>query len=263
MKKNRFAATQRRLLLSLFSALAIVLLSHAPLSATLIGGSSWSGAYIMGEDSSFLPSGSALFDLTGNTLEITLTNTTTQVISANWQVLTGLSWDGSLSLTPVSAVISSGSLEGPGATVDTNLSSEWGFKNLNAGSSPSGPIGSYGISAVGDVNNGADSFEPKDRFDTSGNLFGPPSGSLNGVDAGIIGLPASFNPNGGFQGPVVSNQMKFTFTVSNPNSLNISNIQPFFGSDGAFLVPEPATMLLLGTGLIGMAAIGRRKFFKK
>ena len=36
-----------------------------------------------------------------------------------------------------------------------------------------------------------------------------------------------------------------------------------FSHDGASTTPEPATMLLLGSGLIGLAGLGRKKFFKK
>jgi hypothetical protein len=250
---------------SLLLGLALVLTSHTPLRA---GTFTWGGAPILaGDDPSFFPSGTAVFEVNGSTLTLTLTNTTTQPVTAAWQALSGLTWDISngVTLTAVSAVVGGSSILLNPPFVATDLSGEWAFRDdISAGSSPSGPLGTYGIGAIGDINFGVDTFGSKDCFatDPSNNdkcdsVFGKVG--PGGIDAAIVG--PNFSPNGGFGGPVVQNEMVFTFNITNGTLTQdeITNVQALFGTDGAPAIPEPATLLLLGSGLLGMGLLGRKK----
>lgn len=234
----------------------------------------WSGSPIEGEDQTFLPTGSAKFEISGLQLKLTLTDTS-QRQWAQGQALTALLWDledQDVVLAPLTAMIAAGSKLVGANAVDgiTDLSSEWGFRSdIVAGPTQAGPLGSFGVSSVGEINFGdenpqgaGDSFGPTDRFDTSTNLFGP--NSLNGTSGGIVGLDPDLTL-GGFKkkGPLVQNQMVFTFDIIGGTLTDdeIVNVQPLFGSDGApLLVPEPSTLIIWTLlGALGISFAWQRK----
>jgi hypothetical protein len=87
--------------------------------------------------------------------------------------------------------------------------------------------------------------------------------------------PAEYDPDEGFLDTAPGMTKKFSIKVYGYTWVDLVAYDHYLGNnkvkyvktpfshDGASAIPEPATMFLLGTGLIGLGAFGRRKFFKK
>jgi len=192
----------------------------------------------------------------GTDLIVTLINTSMADVLKPSGVLTGVFFDiaGVSSLSRSSAVLapSSSVIDGttdPGGVVG----GEWGYRAGLSGA----PLGAtQGISAAG-----FGLFGPGDRFPGT-NLAPPPSGSLAGVEYGITSagdVEATGNVDGT---PLIKNSVVFTLggLPSGFTESAISNVSFQYGSnlDGNIpAVPEPGTLLLLGSGVVGMGMFGR------
>ena len=198
-------------------------------------------------------SATANFELSGSTLTVTLTNTSTVGVSVPTDVLTAVLWNSAVTgLTPFTAAlgvgsnyVSAGFSALPGGTIGgENAYDAISFGGSNQGISNAG----FGVFGAG-------------NFPASATQLTSPPPSVDGLDFGIVGTGGiAGNANADVTGnPLVQNQMVYTLTGWDTEvPLDISNVNFIYGTSLP-AVPIPPTAWLLGSGLLGLALLGRRR----
>lgn len=202
---------------------------------------------------------SVTFTLSGNTLTVVLTNTSTHDVTVPSDVLEGVYFNTTSVLTPDSATLYGGSTVHYGTL--TNVGEGWGYGH---GLSAQGK--NSAISAMGAVNGlGHANFDPTACPNAN-------SCPLQGIDYGLLSKGDDLNTgNGGITGggPLIKDAIEFTLTT--PSGFSLSQLgssvvfqygtsltEPSFNGQPP-KTPEPGTLFLLGSGVTSLGLLRRRR----
>jgi hypothetical protein len=214
-------------------------------------------------------SASADFELvkagSGYDLVITLTNTSTADVMVPADVLTAVFFtiEGDPQLKPYKASLNKNSTVYFGKDDNGSVGGEWAYANGLKGA----PLGAdEGISS-----SGLDLFGPKNNFPGI-NLQGP--ADVDGLQYGLTSLkddPKTGNKPVIGENALIHNSVVFLLGEL-PKKFDLSEITDVSFQYGTKLceepnlhghrVPEPSSLLLLGSGLLGIGILGRKKFSK-